>query len=396
MAEERERRCEKNFRRCARFPEERERGKKRMKKTLVQKLRKYEVRAEGYEFIPALMHVIRRYCHGSPNGTETPLDRHFAKALECIPDGRAILNEALKAHDQIPYEAKRRAFSPNYLNRPPDLGIDNKEMQGILTRGVDLVGFTVPVALDPRISIDIPGPAIHGPQQRCCCCCCCGAGTHPVPSGPTPSAGPPPNRYDVFFTRLHCVDESDPEVFMWVNQHDETFVVFGTVTEEMAERGTPPNMMATPVYEIDEGETKPDSGDQNLRLWGLAGPRAVDSSFLISATCMESDDGDVTETTNRIRGSLQAVIAPATSAAGASGWVVAGATILAIGITYLVDLFTGDSQVGNTSFLSLTQSQADSLTATADTHFFEPLHFDGGDDDGIYDAYLRLQRQPPA
>jgi hypothetical protein len=170
-------------------------------------------------------------------------------------------------------------------------------------------------------------------------------------------------------------------------------VVFGVITEEMAESGTPAWGFHTPVYEdVDDGDRRPSSGDENLRLFGFTGPKAIDSSVLITAICMENDLGDVSDTTDAVRTALTAVAKAGASAGGVAGWIVAGVSVLGIGVTYLVDLIGADDQIGSSIALSLTEAEADSRTSSVNPHIFPPLHFDGGDDDGIYDVYLKLER----
>ncbi|TWT23554.1 hypothetical protein FQY83_02640 [Luteimonas marina] len=161
----------------------------------------------------------------------------------------------------------------------------------------------------------------------------------------------------------------------------------------MAESGTAAVGFHTPVYEdVDDGDTRPQSGDENLRLFGFAGPRAIDSNVLVAATCFEHDLGDVSDTTDKVRAALTAVATKAAAAGGVAGWIVAGAAVIAIGVSYLVDLIGADDQIGGTRQLSLNQAQADASTNGSNPFFFPALHFDGGDDDGIYDAYLKLRR----
>ena len=132
---------------------------------------------------------------------------------------------------------------------------------------------------------------------------------------------PPPNQYELTFQKLYCVDESNPE---WWGE-DEPYVVFGVITEEMAESGTSAQAYATPVYEdVDDGDTRPGSGDEGLRLFGFTGPRAIASSVLVSATCFEHDLGDVSDTTDAVRAALTAVATKAAAAGGYVGWIVAG------------------------------------------------------------------------
>jgi hypothetical protein len=188
--------------------------------------------------------------------------------------------------------------------------------------------------------------------------------------------------------KLYCVDESDPEWF----GSDEPYVVFGVITEEMAEAGTAAQGFHTPVYgDVDDGDTRPDSGDENLRVFGFTGPRPIASSVLITGSCFENDLGNPEETTSAIRTALTTVATTAARAGGVAGWVVAGVAVVGIGVTYLVDLIGADDSINGTLAISLTQAQADSLTAGG-PHMFPAVHFDGGDGDGIYDVYMRLRR----
>ena len=82
----------------------------------------------------------------------------------------------------------------------------------------------------------------------------------------------------------------------------------------------------------------------------------------------------------------------AAGAGGVAGWIVAGAAVIAIGISYLVDLWGADDQIGDTQAITLTQADADNLTTGSSLIVLPPMHFNGGDDAGIYDGYLSLQR----
>ena len=161
-----------------------------------------------------------------------------------------------------------------------------------------------------------PGKLATNPKDRGKGCC----PEDEPPRDPEPPK-PPPNQYELTFQKLYCVDESDPE---WWGS-DEPYVVFGVITEEMAESGTSAQAYATPVYEdVDDGDTRPGSGDEGLRLFGFTGPRAIASSVLISATCFEHDLGDVSDTTDAVRAALTAVATKAAAAGGYVGWIVAG------------------------------------------------------------------------
>ncbi|HGY55269.1 MAG TPA: hypothetical protein ENK44_06200 [Caldithrix abyssi] len=108
---------------------------------------------------------------------------------------------------------------------------------------------------------------------------------------------------------------------------------------------------------------------------------------------MENDLGDVSDTTEAVRTALTAVTKAGASAGGVAGWIVAGVSVLVIGVTYLIDLIGADDLIGSSIALSLTEAEADSRTNSVNPYIFPPLHFDGGDDDGIYDVYLKLEKK---
>lgn len=355
---------------------QRRNGEKRHHRGLEEKLRKYEVRAEGYEFIPALMHVLSRYVAGVPSKEQTDLDRRMALALDQVSHGRELIGQAVKAHNEIPAELKRRVFSPAYLNLPAERGINMEDARAIVARAQQLRNRTL-VDLSAVL-----GRTRVSTNEGCCC------PPEQPPPDPRPTP-PPPNQYELTFAKLYCVDESDPE---WWGS-DEPYAVFGVITEEMAESGTPAQAFHTPVYEdVDDGDTRPDSGDENLRLFGFTGPRAINSSVLVTGSCFEHDLGDVSETTDKVRAALTAVATKAAAAGGYAGWIVAGIAVIGIGVTYLVDLIGADDTINGTLAISLTEAAADAATASVNPAMLPVMHFDGGDDDGIYDAYLKLRR----
>lgn len=364
-------------------------GNKRCKRTIEEKLRKYESQGEGYFFIPALMHSVERYCKDIADDSKTDLDLQLEKVLDQIPNARKILDSAVKAHKEIPYELRRRVFSSKYLKRDIEKGIDYQEAAQIMQASKNLVNRNI-ATFNPG-QIYIPGE-----QQDKGSCCCCSEQGHP--GGESPPT-PPPNQYELSFAKLYCVDESNPE-YIWmpwpfdnINIGDEPYMVFATLTEEMAESGTPARGVRTPVYEdVDDGETRPTSGDENLRIFGFTGPRAINSSVLVAATCFENDLGDPDEVTDQVRTALTTVATTAVSVGGVAGWVVAGVAVAGIGVSYLVDLIGADDQIGRTLTFSLTETSANSLTSSVNPAMLDPLHFDGGDSDGIYDAYLKLRR----
>jgi hypothetical protein len=351
-------------------------GKKRPKRHIEEKLRKCEAQAAGFEFIPALMFTLERYVEGVPEKQQTDLERRLSRALEEIPDSQKLLKEAVGAHREIPPEIRRRAFSSRLEDRPRDQGISDEEMAGIVERANVFKNRPVS-SLATVAAASHPKPKQEG--------CCCPADEPPRDPPPPP---PPPNNYEVTFVKLYCVDESDPEWF----GSDEPYVVFAVLTEEMAEAGTAAQGFHSPVYgDVDDGDTRPESGDENLRVWGFTGPRSIASSVLITGSCFENDLGNPEETTSAVRTALTTVATTAAGAGGVAGWVVAGVAVVGIGVTYLVDLIGADDAIDGTLAISLTQTQADSLTA-AGPYIFPALHFDGGDGDGIYDVYMKLRR----
>lgn len=358
---------------------ERERPGKRHRRGLEEKLRKYEVRAEGYEFIPSLMHTLARYAADVPEKSQSDLERRMTRALDEIPEARRMIELAVETHNAIPSELKRRAFSPKYLDLPLDRSIDDAEAAQIVDRAA--LFQNRPVATLATVSAAVK----PGRTETTGCCC---PPTPPPKDPPTPPTRPP-NQYELTFTKLYCVDESDPE---WWGS-DEPYVVFAALTEEMAENGTAAVAVHTPVYEdVDDGDTRPSSGDENLRIFGFTGPRAIASSVLVTGSCFEHDLGDVSETTNAVRTALTAVATKAAAAGGVAGWVVAGVAVVGIGVSYLVDLIGADDSINGSLALALTEADADARTTAVNPFFYPPLHFDGGDGDGIYDAYLKLRR----
>ena len=310
------------------------------------------------------------------------MDKRLAKALQNLPYAKVHLEAALKQHDGMPHELKRRLFSPKYLNLSVEQAIDVTEISSIMQRARGLRNISVrSIATMVANTGKLPVKEVLD-----CCCCCCPTFTPPKPDT-TPTT--PPNQYEVTFTKLYCVDESDPE---WGGS-DEPYVVFGTITEEMAETGTSAVAVHTPVYEdVDDGDTRPDSGDQNLRLFGFTGPKAIESSVLITAFCFENDGGDPSDTTEKVRSTLTTVATTAAGAGGVAGWIVAGVAVIGIGVTYLIDLIAADDPINDSIAISLTEADADAKTTSVNPFIFEPLHFNGGDDDGIYDVYLKLRR----
>lgn len=319
-----------------------ERGKKRLHRTIDEKLGKYEVRTEGYEFIPAMMHLFKRYCADLPENKRNELDVNMAKALDAIPEARKILEKAVVRHDAIPREQKERMFSTKYLDLKIEQAIEIAQM-------TDIIKASGPTVLTPALQI-------------------------------------PTYKYEIDFAYLYCVDESDPE---WLGE-DEPYVVFGVMTEKMAEMGSA-WAFDTPVYEdVNDGDRRPKSGYENLRLYGDTGPMAIDSPVLITATCFEHDVDDVKETVNNIRSMLIAVAAAGASSKSKYGILVAVVAGFGYLSTYLFKDHMRDDRIGDPIALTLTEAEADTLTCSSNPVFLNPLYFNGGDDYGRYKVYLRL------
>lgn len=362
---------------------ERKLGEKRLHRSFAEKLRKYEGRAEGYEFVPAMMHLLRRYLDSDlPTDQKNAIDKRLQKALDQIPNAKEIMQVALSNHDNIPNELKARIFSPKYLALEITQGIDVSEVSNIMQRATMLQNTSI----RSQYSMSARTGDFFSNYGNCCCCC------H-TPNMPSPHPEPPPiappKQYEITFEKLYCVDESDPE---W-GFSDEPYVVFGIINEEMAEIGTSAWAISTPKYEdIDDGETAPASGAQMLRLFGAAGAKDISSTILITASCFEHDFGNITKITDAVRAGLTAAATKAASAGGTVGWLIAGASVISIAVSYIVDLWADDDQISSTMSQTVTEAEADAKTSSVNPSWFNPLFFFGGDDDGAYDVHLLLRR----
>ncbi|MGH2402735.1 MAG: hypothetical protein ACRDE6_08470, partial [Candidatus Limnocylindria bacterium] len=176
--------------------EKKQKSQKRPRRTMEEKLRRYESHAEGYEFIPALMHTLQRVVEGPRKGTETAEEQRLAQALK---DAKAtdLIARAVRAHNEIPLELRRRAFSPKLLTRSLDEPITEEETATIVQRAATLVNLNVDAITPGRLAADPKG------RGKCCC-----PEAEP-PRDPEPPK-PPPNKYELTFAKLYCVDESNP------------------------------------------------------------------------------------------------------------------------------------------------------------------------------------------
>jgi hypothetical protein len=329
-----------------------------------ERLRRFEMKAKGHEFIPALMHTLGRVLSGKT--CETATEERLQTAIKQLGKDASFLATALKEYEKLDLDLRARAFSTRYLMLRQDRPIDDTEFSGILVRANQLQNFARGVLTS------------HGGD---CCCCCDGR----------PDPQPPVERdnYGLTYSHLYCVDESNPE---WPGS-DEPYAVFATITEAMALAGTPALSARSPVYEdVDDGDRRPSSGEENIMLYGPVAPTPVDSPFLTAATCFEHDGGDVDEITKGLRSSLTTVATTAAGIGGLAGWIVAGAAGIGVAITFLVDLWADDDQIDDVQTVAFTEAQANAETSTVNPVVLPPLHFDGGSDDGIYDVYLKLER----
>lgn len=336
--------------------------------SLTEKLRKYEVRPAGHEFVPAMMHMLNRCLAGKE--PETWSEVRLAKAVEALGDDARFLQQAVKTYQGLDVNLKSRAFSTRYMSYPIDRAISDSDLKNMIARANVLKGWT-------------RGTLAARAKRNVDCCCCDGSPQDPPP--------PPPERndYTVTFSHLYCVDESNPE---WPGS-DEPYVVFATTTEAMVESGVPAWGVNTKVYgDVDDGDRRPSSGEENLFIYGKVAAKPIDSPFLIAATCMEHDNGSPSEVSAGLRSSLTTVATTAAGIGGPAGWIVAGAAAIGVGITFLVDLWAEDDQIGDILTLSFTEANAEALTAAVNPKVLDPLHFDGGSSDGIYDVYLKLTR----
>ncbi len=337
-------------------------GCKRSHRTLEQKLKKFERNPRGYQFIPAFMHTLNRVLTGKSPETET--EERLARAIADLGNDKIPLEEACKKYAALDPDLRSRAFATRYLALPVDRPIADAELAAIVARTPFLTG-------SPRDRIKA-----HG-KVACC------------PEDETPPPQMPRDNYSLTYVKLHCIDESDPEIF----GSDEPYVTFGVLTEAQAEAGQTGYTVQTPIYEdVDDGETRPEEGEENLQVWGKVAPKPIDSPFLVAGVCMEHDLGSPSEVASGLRSSLTTVATTAAGIGGVAGWIVAGAAAIGVGITFLVDLWAEDDQINGTQTVAFTEFSANSATSSENPRLLDALHFDGGDGDGIYDVFLKLER----
>lgn len=335
-------------------------GAKRSHKTLEQRLKKFERNPRSYQFIPAFMHTLNRALTGKP--VETELEERLAKVIASLGNDTVPLKEACKKYASLDSDLKSRAFTSRYLSFPIDRPITDVEFRTIVDRIPTVTG-------SPRDKIKTNG------KGGCC------------PEDETPSPQMPRDNYGLTYIKLHCVDESDPEFF----GDDEPYVTFAVLTEAQAEAGLPGYSVQSSVYEdVEDGSTR----EEVKQVYGNVAPKPIDSPFLVAAVCMEHDNGSPSEAASGLRSSLTTVATTAAGIGGPAGWIVAGAAAIGVGITFLVDLWAEDDQIGGIQTVVFTEVSTNSATSGENPVILPALHFDGGDGDGIYDVFLKLERFP--
>lgn len=202
--------------------------------------------------------------------------------------------------------------------------------------------------------------------------------------GRSPAIELPPvrKRYEVSFSHIVCDDESNPEFL----GGDEPYAVFAVVTRDQAAAGTPPRVVTTPVYrKVDDGERRPETGSQDLRLFG---PAELKSDLLISGLFLESDGGAVADVAEVVSVVLAAAVALVDED------TLLGAILgAAKALTDLVRSLVADDPVGTAQAVALSPKDAQRLTQSVAAVNLPALRFDGGDANGAYRAFLQLKRR---
>jgi hypothetical protein len=291
------------------------------------------------ELAGLMVHAMRRYAAGAApaNAVETEVKRQ----LDQITDARRTTQELARRVDRLPTARRKSLLSPRFA----DLGADRPVMQAEV-RG--LVDRLRPTTLNPG------GPVTSSP------------------------------RFELTFSHVICRDESNPEAL----GSDEPYGVFGVLSEADALASRPPRVVKTPTYEnVDDGDRRPSSGSQNLQLFG---PGRITSDLIVTAVWMEQDLGaDGVKVVNAIKVGLgiAAAIAKATGAALVAAVLGAGQTVAG-----LIESLGADDQVGAQITIALSEAEAVALTRSSARVELPRLRFNGGDSNGIYDAFLALRR----
>ena len=78
-----------------------------------ERLRRFEMKAAGHEFIPALMHTLGRALSGK---NETATEERLQAAIKQLGNDASFLATALKEYEKLDLDLKTRAFSTRYLD----------------------------------------------------------------------------------------------------------------------------------------------------------------------------------------------------------------------------------------------------------------------------------------
>ena len=285
------------------------------------------------ELAGVLTQLLRRYAADLPAGQLNDVDRAVARGLDQIPDARRIAARMTRRVLDGRGRSGVQVLAPAAV-QPLDRAVDLDEVRSVFDR--------------------FP--------------------TQPVAAAVTT------NRYELRFSHLVCRDETNPEFF----GSDEIYVVFGWTTQEMATQGQPARTVRTPIYEdIDDGDRRPGSGSQNLRVFG---PQSMGGGVAFTATCFEHDLGDAAETMKDVSVALTSAAAVAVLL----GPIVAKVVAIGAAVTGFLAEIGKDDQIGPTATLPLTQADADARTATSPSVMLPFLEHKQGD--GHYQSFLQLRR----
>lgn len=300
--------------------------------------------AAAREFATLAMHLLKRQAAGIPVMQQTALDRAMARALDKAGLSQASIARVAQNYQRLPTTRKRELYDLDIVDLPTNVGFDFDRIQDILDR------------FDP---LPLPGPVDE------------------------------PNPHEVTFSHLICDEESGELDFLG---SDEPYIVFGVIRP--GELGLPDEtrVVVTPEYTgVDDGERRPSSGSQNLRLFGETGPALIDVNrpLVITATPFERDPGG---------GAQAAALAVAAALIITSGLLIeippAAAALLIAGLLtgLIAGLGFGDDQLGPTLQIVLSSAEAESLTASAPLVTLPELNFTPGFFGAKYRAVLQLRR----
>jgi hypothetical protein len=290
------------------------------------------------ELAGLMVHAMRRYAAGvgPANAVETEVKRQ----LDQITDARRTTQELARRVDRLPAARRKSLLSPRFADLGADRPVRPDEVRGLIDR------------LRPPVN----------------------------PGGPVTSSP----RFELTFSHVICRDESNPEPL----GSDEPYGVFGVISEADSLASRPPRVVKTPTYEnVDDGDRRPSSGSQNLQLFG---PGRITSDLIVTAVWMEQDLGaDGVKVVNAIKFGLgiAAAIAKATGAALVAAVLGAAQTVAG-----LIESLGADDQVGAQITIALSEAEAVALTRSSARVELPRLRFNGGDSNGIYDAFLALRR----